>query len=85
MPSRWYDIRAEGAQAEIFLYDGIGSGGVRGCDFVEAVRALGAHEAIDLHLFSNGGDVFEGVLILDDLVTHAPKGANSRSRRRGGW
>ena len=53
--------------ASLYLYDEIGGlEGVLGTDFVMALTELGG-EDFDLHVNSPGGDVFEGISILNHL------------------
>lgn len=76
----WYRIadraavRAEEAEADkrvsVYLFDEIGGWGVTAGEFVAELRGLDA-EAIDLHINSPGGDVFDGVAIYNALLSHA--------------
>lgn len=55
--------------AEVYLYDEIGYWGVTASDFLNALATVDA-DAIDLHVNSPGGDVFDGVAIYNALVDH---------------
>lgn len=66
----WYSIKnvADG-NAEIWVYDEIGYWGVTAADFIGELTRLEA-ETIDLHLNTPGGDVFDGIAILNALRNH---------------
>ncbi|KFF50464.1 hypothetical protein GY26_01880 [Gammaproteobacteria bacterium MFB021] len=58
---RDFHVKAEGNEAEIYLYDAIGAWfGVAAEDFVRELRNLDGVETIHLRMNSPGGDVFEG-------------------------
>lgn len=66
----WYRIRNQGAGvAEVYIYDEIGWFGVTAADFVRDLQGIDA-EAIDLHMNTPGGDVFDGLAILEALRSH---------------
>lgn len=69
----WYRIQnsAEGA-SEILIYDEIGYWGVTASDFVRDLTALDT-EAITVRVNSPGGDVFDGIAILNALRGHKAK------------
>lgn len=58
----WYEITAKGGDepAYISIYGDIGDWGITASDFERDLRALGRPKAIDLHLNTRGGDVFQG-------------------------
>lgn len=58
--------------ADVFLYDIIGEWGVTAGDFVAELRSLG-NVAINLHINSEGGDVFDGLAIYQALKQHSAK------------
>lgn len=66
----WYSIKnvADG-NAEIWVYDEIGYWGVTAQDFIGELQDLSA-STIDLHLNTPGGDVFDGIAILNALRSH---------------
>lgn len=68
---QWYSVKAEaGKPAEIRLYDIIDPiFGVGADEFVRALQDVTA-DAIELHINSRGGDVFEGITILNALRDH---------------
>jgi ATP-dependent protease ClpP protease subunit len=68
----WFSIRAAApnAPAYISIYDEIGLGGVTAGAFEKALQALGEPKAIDLHLNSPGGDVFQAMAIHSMLDRH---------------
>ncbi|HZO69211.1 MAG TPA: head maturation protease, ClpP-related [Kribbellaceae bacterium] len=66
----WYKIsNADGERAELFIYDYIDDFGVTAASFVKDLRAITA-KAIDLHINSGGGLVFDGVAIYSALKNH---------------
>lgn len=70
---RWFDIRNEVApgQAEIYLYDPIGGWfGVLASEFVRELSEIEA-ERITVHINSPGGDVFDGIAIMNALRHHS--------------
>lgn len=66
----WYRIANAGERAEVFIYDAISEWGVSANDFVRDLRAVNA-KAIDLHINSPGGLVFDGIAIYSALKNHA--------------
>lgn len=69
----WYRISnlADGA-AEVVIYDEIGWFGVSAGAFLEELKAVTASE-ITLRLNSPGGDVFDGIAIMNVLRSHPAK------------
>lgn len=67
---RSFEIRAQENILEIDLYDEIGFFGVTAKSFKNAIKG-----AKDIHLFINspGGDIFDGITIYNDLVSHRRK------------
>ena len=68
-----YRMAAKAERGEIFLYDIIGSswfGGISADQFRRDLRAMGAVKTIDLHINSDGGDVFDGRAIYSLLQEH---------------
>lgn len=62
--------------AEILIYEDVGFswfGGVTAKDFAEQLKALGAVDQIDVRINSYGGDVFDGLAIYNQLMTHKAK------------
>jgi ATP-dependent Clp endopeptidase proteolytic subunit ClpP len=71
---RWYRIQnaADGtdAPAEVFIYDTIGSWyGVSASDFVRDIAGVD-NDAITVRINSPGGDVFDGIAIMNALRGH---------------
>lgn len=68
----WYRIenlvQAPGT-ACIYLYGEIGMWGIEAADFIRELNQVNA-SAIDLHINSMGGEVFEGIAILNALRAH---------------
>lgn len=65
----WYEIKADNGgiwPAQLFIYDEIGGFGVSVSDFAASLAAAG-NAPIDLHINSNGGDVFVGNAIYNIL------------------
>lgn len=66
----------DNSPAEIYLYGIIGGGGLFGPSGISAnqfrqdLKALGDVKAIDIHVNSEGGDVFEGKAIYSQLAQH---------------
>lgn len=66
----WYTIRnAASPVAEVLIYDEIGYWGVTAEDFVRELQAVTA-PAIDLRINSPGGEVFDGIAIMNALRAH---------------
>lgn len=59
--------------ADIFVYDIIGGWGISAQSFVKDLKALGNVKSINLHVNSDGGDVFDGRAIFSNLVNHPAK------------
>lgn len=68
-PDRWYQIRAaaEGQPTEVMIYDEIGYYGVTAQDFVRDLDAIGRDNELVVRINSPGGDVFDGIAILNAL------------------
>lgn len=71
----WFRISNAGvgtvsnSSTRVDIYEEIGGWGVSAAEFVEALRAV-ATPAIDLHINSPGGSVFDGVAIYNALSQH---------------
>lgn len=67
----WYRINntAGTASAEVYLFDEIGFWGTSAQTFVDEVKALDV-DTIELHVNSPGGDVWDGIAILNTLRAH---------------
>lgn len=69
----WFKVTNAGAErAEVLIYDVIGDWGLTASDFVSALRGITA-KAIDLHINSPGGLVFDAVAIYSALKNHPAK------------
>jgi ATP-dependent protease ClpP protease subunit len=72
-----YRMRARGEKGEIYLYGLIGQDwfgdGVTARQFAKDLKELGAVNAIDLRINSEGGSVFEGQTMYSLLVEHKAK------------
>jgi ATP-dependent protease ClpP protease subunit len=68
---RWYRIRnaASPTSAEVYIYDEIGFWGVSAQDFVNELKAITA-PAIELHINSPGGEVWDGIAIYNAIKNH---------------
>jgi ATP-dependent protease ClpP protease subunit len=69
----WYRIENATTAADaatIHVYDEIGYWGVTAQDFVAELQGITA-ERIELHVNSPGGDVFDGIAIMQALKSHA--------------
>ncbi|MGA5435471.1 head maturation protease, ClpP-related [Streptomyces cellulosae] len=66
----WYEIRNVSTDvATVNLYDEIGLWGVTASSFIDDLHGVSA-QRIDLHISSPGGDVFDGLAILNALRQH---------------
>lgn len=66
----WYEIRNVSADAvDVAIYDEIGYWGVTASDFVREIQSVQA-KSITLRINSPGGDVFDGIAILNSLRQH---------------
>ena len=66
----WFEIKNSAAPtAEVWIYDEIGYYGVSAADFSRELRDITA-STIELHISSPGGDVFDGLAILNSLRQH---------------
>lgn len=67
----WFRIVnvAETSSAEVYLYDEIGYFGTSAQAFVDEIRALDV-TSIELHVNSPGGEVWDGIAILNCLRAH---------------
>lgn len=64
----WYRLRNSGAgTAELYIYDEIGYWGTTASDLVAALSEMQNVTAIDVHINSPGGDVFDGLAIMNCL------------------
>jgi ATP-dependent protease ClpP protease subunit len=69
----WYAINNVSADlAEVSIYDEIGYFGITATSFVEDLKAVQAG-TIGLHINSPGGEVFDGLAILNALRSHPAK------------
>lgn len=67
----WYRIRNVSATAaELYIYDEIGYWGTTASDLVRTLSELQGVTAIDVHINSPGGDVFDGIAISNALRQH---------------
>lgn len=67
----WFALRVpeDGSPAEAMIYDEIGFWGVTAQDFVREIESLGTR-ALNVRINSPGGDVFDGIAILNALRAH---------------
>src|SRR3990172_3374299 len=72
-PRPWYRINNAagmgGEPALIHLYAEIGYWGITAADFIDELREISA-DAIELHINSHGGDVYDGIAIYSALIDH---------------
>lgn len=69
----WYTVKNLSADlAEVSIYDEIGYYGVTATDFVNEIRGVQA-STIGLRINSPGGEVFDGLAILNALRSHPAK------------
>jgi ATP-dependent Clp endopeptidase proteolytic subunit ClpP len=74
---KWYEIKSKADKAEIWLYELIGldfwtGDGITAKSFQKELSEIKA-SAIDLHINSPGGDVFDGIAIYNLLKQHPAK------------
>jgi ATP-dependent protease ClpP protease subunit len=67
---RWYTMSAKGAVGEIHILDAIFPGLVSAQSFQRDLKALGDVTALEIHINSPGGDVFEGNTIHNMIKAH---------------
>lgn len=67
----WFRIEnlADGTRASVYIYDEIGYWGVTAQDFVAELSKCNV-DNIDLHISSPGGEVYDGIAILEALRQH---------------
>ncbi|MFE0378345.1 head maturation protease, ClpP-related [Streptomyces inhibens] len=67
----WYRVKnLGGGTAALYIYDEIGYWGVTASDLVEELSELTGVSAIDVHINSPGGEVFDGLAIMNSLRAH---------------
>jgi ATP-dependent Clp endopeptidase proteolytic subunit ClpP len=73
-PRDWYQMKAPVADgpAEVLIYDEIGWYGITATNFANDLKAIDA-DAITVRLNSPGGDVYDGIAILNALRGHKAK------------
>lgn len=67
-----FDLRASSGAVVIDLYDEIGAWGVSAAAFREKLNSIGDAD-IHLRINSPGGDVFDGIAMYNDLLSHKGK------------
>jgi ATP-dependent protease ClpP protease subunit len=67
----WYRITnsVSGGTAQVHIYDEIGYWGITASDFMRDLSQVNATD-IDLHLNSPGGEIFDGIAIMNALRSH---------------
>lgn len=66
----WFEVKNLAPDvASVYIYDEIGAYGVTASDFAAELRGVTA-KTIELHISSPGGDVFDGLAILNSLRQH---------------
>ncbi len=75
-PGRWYNFRAvqDTDVTQVYIYDMIGEdpwsgGGINPSDFIGELNRVRTG-SIELHISSEGGDVFDGIAIYEGLKQH---------------
>lgn len=67
----WYQLRnSAGGTAELYIYDEIGYWGTTASNLVAELAQLQGVSQIDVHVNSPGGDVFDGLAIMNCLRAH---------------
>lgn len=67
-----FEMKATNDAAQLYLYDEISFFGVMAADFVSEMSGLSGQD-LELHVNSPGGDVFEGLAILNTLRSYPGK------------
>jgi ATP-dependent protease ClpP protease subunit len=68
--TKWFRFENVSSQsADVYLYDEISYWGITAQDFISELGALPVQQ-INLHLNSPGGDVFDGIAIMNCLIQH---------------
>jgi ATP-dependent Clp endopeptidase proteolytic subunit ClpP len=68
----WYRLRNLGpTSAELYIYDEIGFWGTSASDLVAALSEMQGVTTLDVHVNSPGGDVFDGLAIMNCLRAHS--------------
>lgn len=69
----WYRLENKASpKAKLYIYDDIGLYGVSAQEFIRDLQDVTADE-IDLHISSYGGEVFDGIAIMESLKNHPAK------------
>lgn len=71
-----YSMKANGPEAEVYIYEDVGAGwfgGVSAKQFAADLKALGKVDTIHLRINSYGGEVFDGVAIYNQLKEHSAR------------
>lgn len=66
-------IQAKSNKAEIYIYETIGDGwlgGISAKSFADELKSVGKVDEIDVYISSDGGSVFDGVSIYNQLKRH---------------
>ncbi|WP_433893044.1 head maturation protease, ClpP-related [Streptomyces sp. CA-111067] len=66
----WYSLRNAAGTAELYVYDEIGYWGTTASGLVAELSQLTGVTQIDVHINSPGGDVFDGLAIMNCLRAH---------------
>ncbi len=66
----WYNIKNQGGNVELMIYDEIGGWGITAQQFARELNGLGKITQITARIHSPGGDVFEGMAIYNILKGH---------------
>jgi ATP-dependent Clp protease, protease subunit len=77
MKRKWYDIKNEAGQIEVYIYGYVGRDdfddeAVSASEFIDAIKPYDALP-LSLHINSGGGDVFEGIAIYTAIINRAGK------------
>ena len=73
MTQNWYDIKNSSADtADIFIYSEVGGYDVNAQSFIEELKEL-KDKALNIHVNSLGGSVFDGMAIYNALKNHKHK------------
>lgn len=65
----WYDVQNKKGEADVYIYDEIGTWGVAPSDFIREINALKVG-TLNLHINSPGGQAFDGIAIYNALKQH---------------
>ena len=67
--NKWYSIKNEAEEVDIYIYDEIGSYDISAKSFIEEIKGTKG-KTLNIHINSLGGEVFDGMAIANAIKTH---------------